>query len=75
MSLIIGKREFLHQASHYLKEVEQGGKELVITNHGTQTLRISPVRPKSIKDLRGIIPEFHSKGDLNDPVLPGYGQW
>ena len=75
MTTILGKREFLHHASQYLKEVEANGIELIITNHGAETIKIIPAKQKAIDDLRGIIPHVHADGDINDPVLPGFDKW
>jgi len=75
MTTILGKREFLHHASQYLKEVENKGIDLIITSRGAESVRISPVRDKSIHDLSGLIKDVKVEGDLNDPVLSGYDEW
>lgn len=73
--LIVGKREFTLNTTKYLKKVEQTGEDIVITHHNKPTLKLVPIKPKTIKDLSGIITECAVKGDINDPVFPGYDRW
>ncbi len=70
----VGKREFIQQTSKYLKMAENEN-DIIITHQKKPKLYISPVKKKSIKDLRGIIRAVKSKGDINEPVFPEYTQW
>lgn len=71
----VGKREFLLHTSKYLKKIEKGGGELTITHQNTPTLKVIPIKPKSIDDLRGIIKTCKVVGDINDPVFPKFNKW
>jgi prevent-host-death family protein len=73
--LSVGKREFTLNTSKYLKKVEETGEEIVITHQSKPTLRLIPIKPKTIKGLKGIITKCEVVGDINDPVFPGYDQW
>lgn len=75
MTTTIGKRDFLHHASQYLKGVEATGTVLVITTRGVPSLQISPVKKKSISNLRGLIKEKVDQDQINEPILPGFDQW
>jgi hypothetical protein len=70
----IGKREFIQHTSKYIKWVEEHGSQLIITHHNQPDLVLTKVRFKSLKDLRGSV-NVTVKGDINDPVLPGYDEW
>lgn len=73
--LTVGKREFTLNTTKYLKKVEQTGEDVVITHHNKPTLRLVQIKPKTVKDLSGIITECTVIGDINDHVFPGYDQW
>jgi len=75
MTTILGKREFLHHASQYLNDVEKNGSDIIITNRGSESVRIVPVRSKSITDLQGLVSTIKVEGDINAPILPGYDEW
>jgi prevent-host-death family protein len=70
----IGKREFIQHTSKYLKWVEEHGNELVITHHNRPDMVLTKIKPKSLKDLRGLV-EIKIHGDINEHVLPGYDEW
>jgi antitoxin (DNA-binding transcriptional repressor) of toxin-antitoxin stability system len=71
----VGKREFTLHTSKYLKQVEETGEDLTITHQDRPTLRLTPIKPKTIHDLRGTITHANSVGDINEPVLPDLKQW
>jgi len=75
MTTTIGKRDFLHHASQYLKEVETQGKVLVISTRGVPSLQISAVKRKKISNLRGLIKGKVDQELINEPILPGMDQW
>lgn len=75
MTTTIGKRDFLHHASQYLKEVETQGKVLVISTRGVPSLQISPVKKKKVSNLRGLIKGKLDQDKINEPILPGFDQW
>ena len=75
MTTTIGKRDFLHHASQYLKEVETQGKILIISTRGVPSLQISPVKKKSISNLRGLIKRKVNQEEINTPILPEFDQW
>ena len=70
----IGKREFIQHTSKYLKWVEEHGNELVITHHNRPDMVLTKIKPKSLKDLRGLV-EVKIHGDINEHFLPGYDEW
>lgn len=71
---MIGKREFIQHTSKYIKWVEEHGSNLVITHHKHPDLVLMKIKPKSVKDLRGLA-NIEVHGDINEPVLPGYDEW
>lgn len=71
----VGKRQFMLQASKYLKKVESTGQPLTITHQNRPCLRVIPITSKKISDLRGIIKKYRGKKDINKPILPGYDRW
>lgn len=73
--LKVGKRDFMLRVSKYLKRVENRGEEIVITHQNRPTLKLVPIRPKTIKDLRGFIRQLRTREDINKPVLPGLDKW
>jgi antitoxin (DNA-binding transcriptional repressor) of toxin-antitoxin stability system len=75
MTTTIGKRDFLHHASQYLKEVESQGTVLVISTRGIPCLQISPIKKKSIRNLRGLIKGKIDHDQINEPILPGFDLW
>ena len=71
----VGKREFTLHTSRYLKYVEKTGRELTITHQNHPSLKLVPMKPRSIRDLAGTIRRMVIKGDMNDPVLKGFNEW
>lgn len=70
----ITKHEFVQHTSKYLKlSEEQGG--LVITHHNKPKLYLTPIKAKTIYDLRGLIGKVKVHGDINEHVFPGYDKW
>ena len=67
----IGKREFLHHASQYLRAVEQG-EELTIENRGHPSLKIIRIRKGNPLDIRGCAKHVEIVGDINEPILSEY---
>ena len=55
---ILSKSVFKVKMLEYLRQVEQTGEEIVLTNHGEPSVRIVPYQPlydvdKVVGDLRG----------------------
>jgi len=71
---IIGKRDFIQNTSKYLKLAHEVDK-IIITHHNKPVLIISPIEEKSLSDLQGLIKHVKVKGDINDPIFPGYDEW
>ncbi len=65
---MIGKREFIHHASRYLKAVEVGD-DIILTHNGTPCIRISKLQKRSINDLIGCGGPVKVHGDINEPIL------
>ena len=74
-TIIVGKREFIQHTSKYLKLAETKGKELIITHQGKPVLHMEPMKKKTINDLKGLITRIHVKGDINEPIVPGFEEW
>jgi len=70
----IGKREFIQHTSKYIKWVEEQGSELIITHQNRPDLVLTKIKPKLFKDLRGSV-SVKVHGDINEHVLPEYGEW
>ena len=68
MKTTIGKREFMHHASQYLKLAETG-HSITITHNGRPTLRLTSVKPKTPRDLIGFAGKVTVIGDINEPIL------
>lgn len=71
----VGKREFAMHISKYLSYVEKTGKELTITHQNHPTLKLIPLKKRQLHDLKGTLAYCKVKGDINDPILPGFDQW
>lgn len=71
---LIGKCEFIKHTSKYIKMVEEGDCDIVITHHKVPNLKLSKVKRKSVEDLRGIY-AVKVHGDINDHVLAGYDKY
>lgn len=72
--LMVGKKEFIHHTSKYLKLAEKVG-ELVITHHNEPCLYLVPIKKKSIRELRGLIKNIKIYGDINEPVFKEFDKW
>jgi prevent-host-death family protein len=50
MKVVISKSKFKPRVLHYLREVENTGKELIITDRGKPVIRIVPYSEKAAED-------------------------
>lgn len=64
---LIGKREFMHHTSKYLKQVEVG-EDIVITHNGKPCIKLSHIKKYSPQDLIGFGGDVKIIGDVNEPV-------
>ena len=64
----IGKREFIHHTSRYLKAAEMGD-DLIITHNGTACLKLIKIKQHSLQELIGFAGKVQIKGDINEPIL------
>lgn len=71
----VGKREFTLHTSKYLKKVENDGEDLIITHQNKPALKLTMVKPKTLRDLSGLITHCKVIGNLNDLVFPGFDEW
>jgi len=71
----VGKRDFLLNTSKYLSLVEKKGLPLIVNHRNKPVIKITPLKPKAIKDLAGLIKQIKIKGNINDPIFPGYDSW
>lgn len=73
MSHRISKSQFKPQALKYFREVQETGRELVITERGEPVLKIVPYRPApqtALEELRGSVVRY------DDPTSPvGLEDW
>jgi prevent-host-death family protein len=74
LSKRVGKREFVHHTSKYLKWVETQGEPLVITHHNKPDLVIAKIKSHSFEKMRGFA-DVKVHGDINEPILLGYDEW
>lgn len=70
----ISKHEFVQNTSKYLKLSEQEGG-LVITHHNKPKLILTPIKAKTLKDLRGKLGKIIVSGNINSHELPGFDEW
>ena len=68
----ISKSEFKPRALAYLRQVEETGEALVITDHGKPVLRITPYSPteETLASLRGCVIRYDRP---TEPV--GLDEW
>ena len=62
MSQMVPKSRFKPRALNYFRQVEQTGKEIIITDHGKPVLKVVPYTEKPaawLKPLRGTVKRFH----------------
>lgn len=62
MSQMIPKSRFKPRALNYFRQVEQTGKEIIITDRGKPVLKLVPYTEKPeawLKPLRGSVKRFH----------------
>ncbi|MHB0980928.1 MAG: type II toxin-antitoxin system Phd/YefM family antitoxin [Thermoleophilia bacterium] len=71
MALRVSKSRFKAMALEYLRNVEQRGEELVITDHGRPVARVVPLTT----DVEGLLAPFRgavvSYRDPTEPVAGG----
>ena len=73
MDSIVSKSKFKPQALKYFRQVEQTGKEIVITDRGKPTLRIVPYSDDPMAALKAL---RHSVVHYDDPTGPvGLEDW
>ena len=61
MENTVSKSRFKPQALKYFRQIEQTGKELIITDHGKPTLKIVPYNDNpmdTLKSLRNTVVEY-----------------
>lgn len=61
MARMVSKSQFKPKALNYFREVEQSGKELVITDRGKPVLKLVPYSEKPdtwLKPLRGSVKKY-----------------
>jgi len=61
MEYMISKSEFKLRASHYFREVEKTGKNLIISNHGKPVVKIVPYSDdpdNTLKSLRNTVLKY-----------------
>ena len=62
MARMVSKSRFKPRALNYFREVEQTGKEIIITDRGKPVLKLVPYTEKPdtwLKPLRGTVKTFH----------------
>lgn len=73
MTNIVSKSAFKPQALKYFREIEEQGKELIITDHAQPVIKIIPFRHEPnviLKELRNSVLSY------NDPLEPvGEKDW
>ena len=73
MENVISKSRFKPKALHYFRQVEQTGKELIITDHGKPSVKIVPYSENpsdALKALRNTVVKYE------DPTSPvGLEDW
>ena len=61
MSRMVSKSQFKPKALNYFRQVEQSGKEIVITDRGKPVLKLVPYTEKPdawLKPLRGSVKKY-----------------
>jgi prevent-host-death family protein len=68
--LSVSKSRFKAQALAYFREVEQTGRELVITDRGTPVLKLVPYQPDpqaALRVLRDTVTRYDAPTEPVDP--------
>ncbi len=70
MPRVVSKSQFKPRALAYLREVEETGEPLVLTDRGRPVLRITPYAPaeETLETLRGCVVRYD---DATEPVAVG----
>lgn len=73
MDTVVSKSRFKPKALQYFRQVEQTGKEIIITDHGKPVAKIIPYSEdplEAVKKLRNTVLKY------NDPTAPvGENSW
>ncbi|MCP4753271.1 MAG: type II toxin-antitoxin system prevent-host-death family antitoxin [Proteobacteria bacterium] len=73
MENLVSKSQFKPRALQYFREVEQTGREIIITDRGKPVLKIVPFHeesPKILQSLRNTVVKY------DDPLEPvGLDDW
>jgi hypothetical protein len=70
----ISKHEFVQHTGKYLKLCEKEGV-VIITQHEHPALRLTLIRKKTTRDLRGLLKGMKIVGDINVSVFPELDKW
>ncbi len=73
MDKVISKSKFKPYALQYFRQVEQTGKELIITDHGKPVLKIVPYSEDPLDALKVLRNSVLKYEDPTDPV--GLDDW
>ena len=68
MDNVISKSKFKPHALKYFRQIEQSGKELIITDHGKPTLKIVPYSEDPMETLKSLLNTVIEYEDPTSPV-------
>jgi prevent-host-death family protein len=66
MARLVSKSRFKPRSLHFFREVEQTGKEIIITDRGKPVLKVVPYTEKPeiwLKSLRGTVKRYKKPTD------------
>ncbi len=68
MAESVSKSRFKARALQYFRQVEESGRELVVTDHGRPVIKIAPYRPEVDELLRALRGSVRSYQAPTEPV-------
>ena len=70
MGQTVSKSRFKPKALHYFRDIQESGRELIITDHGKPVLKIVPYHEDTqvvLKELKNSVKRYD---DPTEPVAP-----
>ncbi len=73
MAATVSKSQFKARALKYFRDVQESGRELIVTDHGRPVIKVVPYRPDTDRLMRVL---SGSVVDYRDPTEPiGESEW
>ncbi len=73
MAEAVSKSQFKARALQYFRQVQESGRELIVTDHGRPVIKIAPYRPAAGELLRVLRGSVLAYKEPTEPV--GVAEW